>query len=186
MCDSHIIPTRDINMCGSHVILHLNLYHVHMWSSHMNSTYGAYGRFTLCMWCSHVQFTYEHHIRPVHFLYLMLTCDIHIWTSHTDTFIIYTMFTCDVHIWFVVCLYMMFVCDVHMWFHIWFVVCLYMMFVCDVHLWSSTGIIYSTVYDHMRKTHVIWLHAYDVHVWTYTHMMFTCEHFFRWDAVISL
>ena len=110
------------------------------------------------MWCRHVNITYGR-------------CRRCIWCSYVNS----VMFVCDVRMlfWYVMC-----TCDVHMWF--WW--CLYVTSVYDVHIWFSSIIIYVSVCDHIRKSYVICLHAYDVHMWVNTHMMFTCEHVSRWDV----
>ena len=46
----------------------------------------------------------------------------------------------------------------------------YMISVYEVHMLFSSMIIYGSVYDHMRKSHVEYLFACGVHMWNFPHM----------------
>ena len=130
-----------------------------IWGSHVMFTHEyQIPTLHLCMWCSHV-------------ICLISTCDVSMWSSLHD-----------VGMW---CWHMMLTCDVDTW-------CSHVN-MSGVDMWISHVIIthdlarWSHAVPHMITCEHHWKFSFcqntacDAHMWTFSHVMFTCEHFSRWD-----
>ena len=164
------------------------VYDVGMWYSHMRIIRAGIWcwymmlenqRFHYGIWGSHVMFTYEYQIPTLHLcmwcshvICLISICDVGMWSS------LY-----DVGMW---CWYMMLVYDVDIWCShvnisgvgIWIS---YMIITYDLARWSY-AVPYMIICEHYWKFSFCQNTVYDTHMWTFSYMMFTCEHFSRWDV----
>ena len=192
--------TYGFNMLCSHIMF---IYDSDMWEnlcwyvmfickhhkrwSYVNKIMLVYDYSSIHMWTSYVSIISQQRTN-MYMIILQFICEHHIPTSYTNNLHDEN----DVHIWFWVMFTYDFKWCLYMIFRIWrsYVMCTYEDFfpVYDFPYMMLTYDLARLSYacKHMIicvKSYVICLHAYDVHIWVNTHMMFICEHFFRWDEV---